>query len=171
MKFLPRRRFVIESPLPASEIINRLQVRVEQHKSLWLSRDHQFFEGWVEGNEFGILHVPTREELISRNSAQQQTYRPRVIGQVDERPDGSSQISGTMRLRRSVAAFGTLGLGIAAIVPLAIVLSQPRDWPGLIFELALVAIGADVISAFESGAQAALTELSAIAESTKSTWL
>ena len=171
MKFLPRRRFVIESPLPASEIINRLQVRVEQHKSLWFSRDHQFFEGWVYGNEFEIFHVPTRAELFQRSSAQQQTYRPRVIGQIDERPDGGSQISGTMRLRRSVAALATVGLGIAAIVPLVVVLSQPHNWAGLTFDLLAVAIGASVVSAFQSGAQAALTELSEIAESTKSTWL
>lgn len=166
-RIAPFREFALESPLPAAEVINRLVVRVED-KWRHSERDHGFFEGRVDGDGFTVERIfdwfqPAPSGVFIRFGSRQSMV-PRVRGRVESRPDGGCRVSGTVRLKSTTLALATGLLLADLVVSLGLATTNPFDWAYFVPTAALVFAGVGVVSNFNREADAAINELSEIAE-------
>ncbi len=91
---LPYSRIVLNSPFSPSELITRLQSQTEPRRLLRWSREHNVFEGEINGNHFCIRRI-----MDYRNS-----FRPEIYGQI-EPITGGSQITLTFHLHMATLFF------------------------------------------------------------------
>ena len=102
----PYRRFVLDSPLPAEEVIKRMSLNVDRPRWLRLGRDHPPLQGTIVGNEFHLTRV-----IHYGNS-----FLPRVIGTVEAQPNGGSRLIGRMRLAYPTAIFMSFWFSFVVII-------------------------------------------------------
>jgi hypothetical protein len=156
MKLLPHRQFIIETPLPPSEVEARLRDAVEP-PAFRFGKPERPFTGHVHGHTFDVMR-----SVHGRNSA-----RPRIRGTVEAAGHGT-RLTGTMQthtivlLLLGVLVF-TLG---SAFVALAIgtLRSGTFELPVLIPLGLIVVLPVGMIVAFIPEARRSLAELGRVVD-------
>ena len=156
MKLLPYRRFIIETPLPSSEVEARLRDAVEP-PAFRLGKPKRPFTGHVHGRTFDVMR-----SVQGRNSA-----RPRIRGTVEATGRGT-RLTGTMQTHELVLLI--LGVVVftvgSAFVSLAIeaLRSGTFQLPMLIPLGLVVVVPVAIIGAFIPEARRSLAELGRVVD-------
>ena len=108
LAILPYRRFVIESPLPPAQLLDRISRCIE--RSRWpVSRSVGApFRGEVDGSNFKLRRITWYGN----------GFLPVIVGRGEARGDGGSQLIGVMRLAYRTAVFMMFWLSKGAIIAL-----------------------------------------------------
>jgi hypothetical protein len=156
MKLLPHRQFIIETPLPPSEVEARLRDAVEP-PAFRLRKPERPFTGHVHGRTFDVMR-----SVHGRNSA-----RPRIRGTVEAAGRGT-RLTGTMQthaivlLLLGVLVF-TLGSAFMALA-IGSLRSGTFELPVLIPLGLVVALPVGMIVAFLPEARRSLAELGRVVD-------
>lgn len=108
LAILPSRRFVIESPLPPAELLDRISGSVERSRWAVFRTVHAPFRGEVDGSNFKLRRITWYGNALL----------PVIVGRVEARGDGGSQLIGVMRLAYRTAVFMMFWLSKGAIIAL-----------------------------------------------------
>lgn len=158
LAILPYRQFVIESPLPPAELLNRISESVERSRWAVFRTVHAPFRGEVQGSNFKLRRI------INYGNG----FLPVIVGRVEARGDGGSQLVGVMRLSVPTSMFMSIWFGGVIIlgVPISITAfnTPPFTWMDLIPEIMLVAGAALTVGAFLPEAGIALRALRKLAD-------
>ena len=159
MKLLPYRRFIIETPLPPSEVEARLRDAVEP-PAFRLGKPERPFTGHVHGRTFDVMR-----SVQGRNSA-----RPRIRGTVEAAGRGT-RLTGTMQTHELVLlVLGVLVFTLgSAFVSLAIgaLRSGTLQLPMLIPLGLVVLLPVAIIGAFVPEARRSLAELGRVVDASR----
>jgi len=161
MNILPYRRFVLESRMAPSRVVERLSENVGRRRLIRFGAERAAFEGEVRDMSFQISRI-----VWYSNS-----FLPKIVGRIEPGVDGGSKITVVMRLSRPTAIFmsiwfaGVILIGLPVMV--ASLRSPPFTWMDLIPVGMLAAGGALTLGGFLPEARIALRKLMEITESAR----
>ena len=139
-RFLPHRRFRIETALPPHEIAERLTAATLV-KSWRPTPTELPFSGWVRDTRFSLHRVP--HELKGKGGIRLNSFIPRIHGQIIATPQGSV-IEGTMTLAAVVFVLLLVWVGALSRILLMLLLGGWRTGAGRwsdVIQLACMLVG------------------------------